>query len=118
MAAVYDSARALAKALRDCDEFRNMKRLGSKVKGDSKLEGLLKEFRLRQFEIQALQVQGQKPSKSQIENLQKLAKTVEGHQALKDYLAAEAAYGQILVEVQNVLSEVYSPDVPGALVKK
>ncbi|HEY3368492.1 MAG TPA: YlbF family regulator [Symbiobacteriaceae bacterium] len=118
MAAVYDHARALVKAFRECDEFKNMKRLGAKVKSDSKLDGLLSEFRLRQLEIQALQIQGQQPTQGQVEHLQKLAKRIESEPLLKDYLTAETTYGQVLVEVQNVLAEVYNPDVPGALVKK
>lgn len=115
MATVYDQARALAKALRECEEGRQMRRLAARVKGDQRLEALLAEFRLRQLEAQAAGLQGKRPSKESTERLQTLAKQIEGEAPLREYLTAETAYGRVLVEVQQVLGEAFSPEVPGAV---
>jgi cell fate (sporulation/competence/biofilm development) regulator YlbF (YheA/YmcA/DUF963 family) len=115
MAGVYDQARALARALRESEEHQKMRALGAKVRRESRLERLLADLRLRQLEVQAAQLQGQTPSKEQVERLQKAAKAVEAEPLLLEYLGAENAYGQMLAEVQQVLVEVFSPDVPGSL---
>lgn len=115
MATVFDYSRALAKALRESDEARRLRGLGVKIKKDARLEKLLRDLRQVQYDVQVLQVQGKNPGKDVLERMQKLAKAVEAEQALVEYLAAEHAYGQMLSEVQQVLEEVFSPDVPGSL---
>ncbi len=113
MSEVYEQARALVKAIIDSDESRSMRRLGARVRNNEKLESLLAEFRRRQFEVQAAQFQGQEPSREQVDQIQKLAKRVEGEPVLREYLEAENAYGQMVLEVQKVLAEVFNPEVPG-----
>lgn len=118
MASAFDYARSLARALRESDEARRMRSLGSKLRKEQRLERLLREFRQAQFAIQAAQLQGQNPAKSDVDRFQKLVKQAEGEALLVEYLTAENAYGQLLTEVQEVLAEVFSPDVPGAVRSK
>lgn len=118
MATVYEYARALSKALRDSDEARQMKKLSAKVSGDGKREATLAEFRLRQFELQAMQLQGKAPSQEQTARFEKLVKAIETDAALREYLVAENAYGKVLNEVQQVLAEAFNPEVPGSVKNK
>lgn len=92
-----------------------MRSLGAKIKKDPRLEKLLHDVRRAQVDLQLLQAQGKTPGQDQVERLQKLVKQAEGQTLLVEYLSAEQAYGQILSEVQNVLTEAFVPDVPGAL---
>jgi len=94
-----------------------MRALGAKVRKDVRLEKLLREFRQVQFDVQSLQLQGKTPGKELVDRFTKLAKAAEAEPALVEYLAAENAYGRMLGEVQEVLEEAFSPDVPGALGK-
>jgi cell fate (sporulation/competence/biofilm development) regulator YlbF (YheA/YmcA/DUF963 family) len=48
-----------------------------------------------------------------VERLQKYLKAIEADATLRDYMAAETTYGQMLIEVQKVLVEMLNPDVPG-----
>lgn len=115
MATVFDYARALAKALRESDEARRMRSLGTAVRKNSKQEKLLRDLRAAQMELEAAQIQGQQPAKAMVAKLQELVGQVEKDKGLAEYLASEHAYGQLLAEVHNVLAEVFQPDVPGAL---
>lgn len=115
MATVYDYARILAKAMRESDEHRQMHRLGVRLSGNERLESLLTEFRMCQLQMQAGQLQGHPPSKEETEELERLGRKVEGEPILREYLAAEVEYGRMLVEVQQVLFDSFSPDLPGGL---
>ncbi|HYG59441.1 MAG TPA: YlbF family regulator [Symbiobacteriaceae bacterium] len=110
---MFDVARSLNRALRECDESRRMRGLGAKVAKDARLDRLLADFRKAQFEVQAVQLQGQQVKKEQVDRLHKLAAAVEAEALLRDYMAAENAYGAMLLEVQKVLAEAFQPDVPG-----
>jgi cell fate (sporulation/competence/biofilm development) regulator YlbF (YheA/YmcA/DUF963 family) len=112
---VYDQARAMVKALRDSAESQQMRRLGAKVKSDSRLEQLLSDFRRSQWEVQSAQMQGGQPARPHVERLEQLTRAVQQEQVMHEYLMAEAAYGKMLMEVQRVLGEAFSPEVPGAV---
>ena len=113
MATAFDLARGLTKALRESEEGRRMRSLGARVSRDGRLDRLLADFRKAQFAVQAAQLQSRQPAREDVERVQKLARAVEGEPLLQEYLAAENAYGAILVEVQKVLGEAFQPDVPG-----
>jgi cell fate (sporulation/competence/biofilm development) regulator YlbF (YheA/YmcA/DUF963 family) len=113
MSAVFDHARALAKALRESEAARRMKGLGAKVGKDARLDRLLADLRLAQFEGQALAAQGKQPTRELLDRVQKLGAAAQADQTLREYLAAEQAYGELVTEVHNVLAEVFNPDVPG-----
>lgn len=115
MSTVYEQARSLVKALRESDESKQMRRLAKKVKADSRLEALLADFRKRQFAAQVAQMQAGRLDRESTQKLEQLSRGIEREGLLHQYLEAEAAYGQVLMEVQEVLAEVFNPDVPGAL---
>lgn len=115
MATVYDYARILAKAMQQSDEHRQVRRLGARLSSNERLESLLMQFRVCQLEIQAGQLQGHPPSKEETEELERLQRKVEGEPILQEYLAAETEYGRMLIEVQQILSESFIPDLPGGL---
>lgn len=115
MATVFDYARGLSRALRESDEHRQMRRLASKVKGEERLEKILAEFRLRQVELQAAHLRGEKPGKEETDRLERLGKSIQADSVLREYLQAETAYGRLLVEVQQILAESFNPDLPGPI---
>ena len=115
MASVLDHAKALARALKECEEAQAMKRLGARVSKDGKLEKLLSELRQRQFDVQVVMAEGKQPSKELVAKLEKVAGQVQTQPALTEYLAAENAYAAVLAEVEQVLAEGFHPTVPGAV---
>lgn len=113
MATVYDRARDLVKAVLESDEARQMRRHGAKVKGDPRLNSLLSDFRKSQLQVQTAQAGGEEPAEEQVEEWQQLSRAVESEPQLREYISAEAAYGNLLIEVQRVLAEVLQPEVAG-----
>lgn len=115
MTDVYAQARTLVQAVRQSPEWSQMRKLAGPVRSDPAGEQLLSQFRLKQFELQALALQGQQPDQQQRAVLQQLVQQIQQVPALRQYMEAEQAYGAMLSELQSVLSEILSPDVPGAV---
>ncbi len=115
MSDLYAHARALVRSLRESPEWQRMHRLAGTVRGDSGSEQLLSTFRLRQLEAQALALQGERPGAEAQAALQQLVRQVQAHGTVRPYLEAEQAYGKVLQEVQQILAEVFQPEVPGAV---
>lgn len=115
MADAYGAARTLAQSLRESREFQGMRRLAASLRADPGGEGLLAQFRLAQLQLQAQSLQGQGASPEQAAAMQRLAQQVGIHPTLRAYMEAEQAYGRLLGEVQQILDEVFDPEVPGAI---
>lgn len=114
MADARAQAMALVNALRESSEWARLQRLAGAVKADPQGERIIAEYRLKQLELQALALQGQ-PAREQQAACQGLAAQIQAHPVLREYMAAEQAYGRLLDELRQVLSAVFQPDVPGAI---
>lgn len=113
MVDVYAQARALVKAVRESPEWQRLRRLSAPVKADPAGEELLSQLRLKQFELQATALQGQEISPRQQAELKQLLQQIQARPALVQYMEAETTYGAVMAEVQQVLLEVFQPEVPG-----
>lgn len=115
MADARAQAMALVTALRESPEWARLQRLAGTVKADPQGERLIAEYRLKQLELQSLALQGQLPSRELQAAFQGLGAQIQAHPVLREYMAAEQAYGRLLDELRQVLSAVFQPDVPGAI---
>lgn len=115
MSDAYGAARTLARSLRESREFQGMRRLAASLRADPGSEGVLAQFRLAQVQLQAQSLQGQGASPEQAAALQRLAQQIGGNPTLRAYMEAEQAYGALLGEVQQILAEVFDPELPGAI---
>ena len=65
MADVYAQARNLVQAVRQSPEWGRMRQAATPVRSDPGGEQLLAQFRLKQFELQVLALQGEQPGKQE-----------------------------------------------------
>lgn len=105
MGIIHDLAQRLGRALRDSPENQAFQAARKKAQGDSRAEKVLKEFRAKQVEVTALQMQGKQPGSEQIKLLEKLTQTVQGNPVAREYLEAEVRLGQLWSDVQRLLAE-------------
>ena len=63
---VHDSAKALAKSLKQSEEYKNYKTAFDKVKSDKKTDSTLKDLRTRQVELQRVQMSGAKLEEAKV----------------------------------------------------
>jgi cell fate (sporulation/competence/biofilm development) regulator YlbF (YheA/YmcA/DUF963 family) len=114
MADPFEEARNLVRTLLESNEAVQMRRMAALLKAERGLAGTLSELRQLQFAVQSDQVRGRQPLSEYTDRIASLTQAVELDPMLREYIIAETAYGRLLVEVQNILTEAFSPDtVPG-----
>lgn len=100
---VYDQAHALAKAIRELEEYKLLKRHREKINGDPALKKVFTDYRTRQFDIQKLQMTGRKVPEEMAKMFGQMHDTVVSNPVLKAFLEAELRFGLIMNDIQKIL---------------
>lgn len=102
---VYDKAHELARALRESQEQREYKRIRDLVYSNEKHKEMIKDFKKKQFELQAEQFAGKEPSKEQIEQLQQLYNILIANPDTGKYFEVEFRLERMISDVYKILGE-------------
>lgn len=108
---VYDKANELAKALSESEEYKSYKAAKEKVDKDSRSKDMLKDFKKRQFELQAMQLSGQKPDESKLSQIQSLYQVIILNPDIAEYLQAELRFNQMFSDVYNIIGKAVELDL-------
>ncbi len=101
----YDAAHALAKALRESPEFKEMKEAQEDVKADISAKEMLLDFRREQFNMHKQQISGVEVSQEQKEKLEKLFDVVNMNSLIKRLLNSEYKVSVMLQDIQKIIGE-------------
>ena len=101
----HDAAHLLAKALRESPEYKEFKDLKNKVEQNDTTRNMIKDFRKKQFAMQARQISGQYVSEEEIQQLQNLQGVLLQNPLVGPYLHAEYRVSQILNDVMKIINE-------------
>jgi cell fate (sporulation/competence/biofilm development) regulator YlbF (YheA/YmcA/DUF963 family) len=105
---LYDHAHNLACALKESGEYKGLLEAKKKLEADPKNKEMLLEFRRCQWEMEkakAFQKDVDEITKRRIEQLGEL---VNANPTVQEYLMAEFRFGQIMSDIQKILSEAIS----------
>ncbi|PKM83864.1 MAG: hypothetical protein CVU88_00785 [Firmicutes bacterium HGW-Firmicutes-13] len=102
---VYDQAHALAKALKDSDEYKNFIEAKDKLEEDEKAKEMFLDFRKYEFEFQKEKFEGKKPDEEKIERLKNMYEVVNMNLVIKHYLAAEYRFGKMMGDISKILGD-------------
>lgn len=100
---VYDQAHVLAKAIRETEEYKSLKRQKEKIDGDPALAKMFTQYRNQQFYIQKLQFMGQQVPEETAKKFGQMHDIVIANQVLKTFLEAEQRFGVIMTDIQKIL---------------
>ncbi|MBF0754543.1 YlbF family regulator [Jeotgalicoccus nanhaiensis] len=103
MANVYDQANALESALRESEEFQQMKELYSKVNEDAESKKLFDDFRDIQMTLQQKQMQGEELLEEEIQKAQNSAQEIENDENIKGLMEAEQKMSQLIQDLNRVI---------------
>lgn len=103
MVNVYDQANALETALRESDEFQNMKALYGKVNEDAESKKLFDEFRELQMTLQQKQMQGEELLEEDIQKAQNSAQEIENDENIRDLMLAEQKMSDLIQDLNRVI---------------
>jgi cell fate (sporulation/competence/biofilm development) regulator YlbF (YheA/YmcA/DUF963 family) len=111
----YDAAHALAKALRDSTEFKELKEAQVNLKADRSALDMLTDFRKQQFELQKQQFSGLEVADEQKEKIEKLYEVISLNTLIKTFMQAEYRVAVMLQDIQKTIGEatdeIFDPEL-------
>lgn len=108
---VYDKANELAKALAESEEYKSYKASKEKVDRNNSARDMLKDFKKRQFELQAMQLSGQKPDEAKLNQIQSLYQVIILNPDIAEYLHAEFRFNQMFSDIYNIIGKAVELDL-------
>jgi cell fate (sporulation/competence/biofilm development) regulator YlbF (YheA/YmcA/DUF963 family) len=108
---VYDKANELARALTESEEYKSYKAAKDKVDKSNSSKDMLKDFKKKQFELQAMQLSGQKPDEEKLSQIQSLYQVIILNPDIAEYLNAELKFSQMFSDIYNIIGKAVELDM-------
>ncbi len=102
---VYEESHKLAKAIKESEEYKQLKTLSEKIEEKNELKSMLKDFMEKQVEMQTKQMLGEEISTNALEDIQKLSAIVMQDPLAAEYLQAQMRFGIMLQDVYKIIGE-------------
>ena len=111
----YDAAHMLARALKDSPEYKEFKDLKDKVQQNPSTKNMLKDFRKKQFAMQARQLSGQHVTEDEIQQLQNLQNILLQNPVVGPFFHAEYRFTQIMNDVYKIMGDAVDMEMSDEL---
>ena len=107
----YDQAHALARALKESDEYREYMRLKETAYDDSTNKALLDEYKKLQFRLQARLAAGESIPQEDMQRLTQIGALLQFNPDVSAYLMAEFRFQRMLSDIFKILADVAGVDL-------
>ena len=107
----YDQAHALAKTLKESEEYREYMRLKEAAFEDETNRALLNEYRKLQFQLQAKAAAGETLPQDDMQRLQQIGTLLQFNPDASAYLLAEFRFQRMLTDIFKILADVAGVDL-------
>ena len=107
----YDQAHALARALKESEEYREFTRLKEVAYDDGTNKALLDEYKRLQFRLQAKVAAGETLPPDDMQRLQQIGALLQFNPDVSAYLMAEFRFQRMLSDIFKILADVAGVDL-------
>ena len=107
----YDQAHALARALRESEEYREYARLKEVAYDDGTNRALLDEYKKLQFRLQAKLAAGESMPQDDMQRLTQIGALLQFNPDVSAYLMAEFRFQRLLSDIFKILADVAGVDL-------
>ena len=107
----YDQAHALARALKDSEEYREYARLKDIAYDDGTNRALLDEYKKLQFRLQAKLAAGETMPQKDMQRLTQIGALLQFNPDVSAYLLAEFRFQRLLSDIFKILADVAGVDL-------
>ena len=107
----YDQAHALARALKESEEYREFTRLKETAYDDGTNKALLDEYKRLQFRLQAKMAAGESMPQEDMQRLQQIGALLQFNPDVSAYLLAEFRFQRLLSDIFKILADVAGVDL-------
>lgn len=102
---VYDQTHALAKAIKESEEYKTYLSKKDIVYSNEKNKEMVENFRQKIFDLQMQEVSGEEINQEEIEKIGKLEEVLMLNPAIKDFFTAEMRFSILIQDVNNIIEE-------------
>lgn len=107
----YDQAHALARSLKESEEYREMMRLREAAYESDTNRALLDEYKRLQFRMQAKLAAGETMPEEDYQRLQQIGTLLQFNQDVSAFLLAEFRFQQMLSDIFKILADASGVDL-------
>ena len=107
----YDQAHALARSLKESEEYREMIRLREAAYESDTNRALLEEYKRLQFRMQAKLASGETMPEEDYQRLQQIGTLLQFNQDVSAFLLAEFRFQRMLSDIFKILADVAGVDL-------
>lgn len=107
----YDQAHALARSLKESEEYREMIRLREAAYESETNRALLDEYKRLQFRMQAKLASGETMPEEDYQRLQQIGTLLQFNQDVSAFLLAEFRFQRMLSDIFKILADVAGVDL-------
>ncbi|KMK96882.1 YlbF family regulator [Rossellomorea marisflavi] len=100
---LYDQANELERALRQSDEFQQLKNMYDEVNNDESASKMFENFRNIQMQLQQKQMSGEEITQEEVEQAQKAAQLVQQHDKISKLMEAEQRMSMVITDLNKVI---------------
>lgn len=107
----YDQAHALARAMKESEEYREMVRLREAAYESDTNRALLDEYKRLQFRMQAKLASGDRMPEDDYQRLQQIGTLLQFNQDVSAFLLAEFRFQRMMSDIFKILADVAGVDL-------
>lgn len=107
----YDAAHALARAIRESEEYRTYHELKERVMENETNAALIREYRKLQISLQMAAASGQTPDAEDVQRFQGINTVLFAQSEVSQFLLAEMRMYQAVGDIMRIISEAADLDM-------
>ena len=107
----YDQAHALARAMKDSEEYREYQRLREIAYQDETNRALLEEYKRLQYRLQAKAATGESVPEEDMTRLTQIGTLLQFNPDVSAYMLAELRFQRMLADIFKILADVAGIDL-------
>ncbi|MCM3216170.1 YlbF family regulator [Niallia taxi] len=100
---LHDAGYELEKAIRQSDEYTNLKKMYDLVNGDPSAKAMFENFRNIQMQLQQKQMSGIEITQEEVEQAQKTVALVQQHESISKLMEAEQRMSMVIAELNQII---------------
>jgi len=108
---VYDQAHALARSMKESEEYIEFARLREKAYEDETNRALLDEYKRLQYRMQLFVASGKRMDEDDLQRMQKIAALLQFNPDASAFLLAEFRFQKMLADIYKILADVAGIDL-------
>ena len=100
---LHDAGYELEKAIRQSDEYTNLKKMYDVVTGQPSAKAMFENFRNIQMQLQQKQMSGIEITQEEVEQAQKTVALVQQHESISKLMEAEQRMSMVIAELNQII---------------